>query len=118
MPVERFAVEGFDAFREKLAEVEKKGKIVIVLFSGSKTKGGKSWCPDCEDAFPVVNHVLDEVEDQVVFLYVGVGGRDFWKDPNCVFRYPTNVGTARGTLSVATLIYHLYSVSMLGQVLE
>lgn len=35
----------------------------------------------------MVDKVLETVkEDGFAFLYVGVGGRDFWKDPDCVFR--------------------------------
>ena len=31
-------------------------------------------------------HFLKACGDDVTFLYVGVGDRAFWKDPNCVFR--------------------------------
>ncbi len=88
MPVTKHSVEGFDAFKSKIKELEgKKDEIVIVLFSGSKDADGKSWCPDCEVAFPVINDVLNKREENIQFLYVGVGGRDFWKDKNCVFRF-------------------------------
>lgn len=39
-------------------------------------------------AEPVVEACLEKAPqpDQVVFLYVGVGPREFWKDPQCIFR--------------------------------
>ena len=55
-------------------------------------------------AEPVINSVLNELDKEadqrVVFIYVGVGERNFWKDPKCVFR------TDKSTLlkSVPTLI--------------
>ncbi len=41
MPVDRHCVEGFKAFKEKVAELDKAGKTVIVLFSGSKDDKGE-----------------------------------------------------------------------------
>ncbi len=29
---------------------------------------------------------IDKCGDDVVYLYVGVGDRPFWKDPKCIFR--------------------------------
>ena len=53
----------------------------IVFFSG------ESWCPDCVVARPVVEGAIDSSgRDDLVYLYVGVGQREFWKDPKCVFR--------------------------------
>jgi len=83
--VQKFAVEGFEAFKAKSEELAKKGDL-FVLFSGSKNEAGESWCPDCVVAYPVVMDCVEKVDDDASFLYVGVGGRDFWKDPNCVFR--------------------------------
>jgi len=84
MTVEKIAVEGCDAF---FTEVEKhNGKTVYVMFSGSKTSDGKSWCPDCVTAEPVVNAQLDQVTSDIVYIYCGVGERAFWKDKTNVFR--------------------------------
>ncbi|XP_047482430.1 thioredoxin domain-containing protein 17-like [Penaeus chinensis] len=85
--VQKIEVEGFDAFVEAVESSKASGKPVFVLFSGSKTAGGVSWCPDCVTAEPVVKGAVDKAApEDSVFIYVGVGGRDFWKDPNCVFR--------------------------------
>ena len=97
-------VEGFEAFQAKVAELSKTGGDIFVMFSGSKDANGVSWCPDCVDAEPVVNvgrimifkvlfsyylafqGCLSGAADDSHYLYVGVGGRSFWKDQNCVFR--------------------------------
>ncbi|KAK4315762.1 hypothetical protein Pmani_013025 [Petrolisthes manimaculis] len=84
--VDTVTVEGFEAFVEKLESYNSSGKPIFVLFSGSKDANGKSWCPDCVVAEPVVKGALTKAPQDAVFLYVGVGGRDFWKDPKCVFR--------------------------------
>ena len=79
-------VEGFDAFQKTIAELKNSGGDVFVMFSGSKDSNGTSWCPDCVTAEPVVNECLSSLPDDSHYLYVGVGDRSFWKDPNCVFR--------------------------------
>ena len=98
--VQKIKVEGFDAFNTEVNKVKGSGAPVFVLFSGSKDAGGKSWCPDCVTAEPVVDAGLTKAPEDAVFIYVGVGGRDFWKDPKCVFR--TNSQTR--LKSVPTLI--------------
>ncbi len=48
---------------------------------------GKSWCPDCVTAQPIVESTLEkEIQTPTNYLYVGVGERAFWKDANCIFR--------------------------------
>ena len=122
--MKKLAVEGFAAFQKAIADLgaDYKGNIII-QFSGSKNeKGnlalkdcelvskqlyliyltGESWCPDCVTADPVIQAAVsaraDRSED--VFIYVGVGDRTFWKDPNCVFR--TDASTK--LTSVPTLV--------------
>ena len=100
-------VEGFEAFQAKAEELGKEDKPLYVYFSGSKTRDGKnqkvqkkilfipkicnllgkSWCPDCVTAQPVVESTLErEVKVPTNYLYVGVGDRSFWKDQSCIFR--------------------------------
>eukprot|EP00088_Acartia_fossae_P064936 TRINITY_DN7999_c0_g1_i3.p1 TRINITY_DN7999_c0_g1~~TRINITY_DN7999_c0_g1_i3.p1 ORF type:complete len:135 (+),score=33.72 TRINITY_DN7999_c0_g1_i3:36-407(+) len=83
--VKKFEVEGFENFKSKVEELSKAGT-VFVMFSGSKNEKGESWCPDCVVAYPVVQDCLKQADEDAHFLYVGVGDRTFWKDPNCVFR--------------------------------
>ena len=79
-------VEGFPAFEAKLSELLAAGGDIFVMFSGSKTAAGESWCPDCVTAEPVVTACLASAESGSYFLYVGVGDRATWKDPQCIFR--------------------------------
>ena len=84
--VQKVEVEGFDAFVEQVEKHKASGKPIFVLFSGSKDANGKSWCPDCVVAEPVVKAALEKAPEDAAFIYVGVGGRDFWKDRSNVFR--------------------------------
>ncbi|CAH1800379.1 unnamed protein product [Owenia fusiformis] len=87
--VTKLHVEGYDAFKEtvpKIEEFDKSGKPVFVLFCGSPDKEGHNWCPDCVAAAPVVEKGLEGAPEDAVFVHVGVGERNTWKDPNCSFR--------------------------------
>ena len=59
----KLQVEGFDAFVESIEA--NKGKDVFCYFSGSKDSSGKSWCPDCVTAEPVVKAAMEKVSDLV-----------------------------------------------------
>ncbi|XP_043215743.1 thioredoxin domain-containing protein 17-like [Amphibalanus amphitrite] len=85
--VQRRQVEGFAAFEQVYAELNGSDKDVFILFSGSVDPAtGHSWCPDCVSAEPVIEKALASAPEDAVFVHVSVGPRDFWKDPNCVFR--------------------------------
>ncbi|XP_013180433.1 PREDICTED: thioredoxin domain-containing protein 17-like isoform X1 [Papilio xuthus] len=75
--------EEFTNFVNKLPQ---NGPNVYFLFSGSKKENGRSWCIYCQMAEPVVKAFLDELKRNVVFAYVDVGDRDYWKDKACPFR--------------------------------
>ena len=51
--------------------------IIVLLFTGSKNENGKSWCPDCVVAEPVIESVLQQLRsnDCLVFITVPVGDR-------------------------------------------
>jgi len=93
-------VEGFDAFKAKIAELTGGEGDVFVYFSGSPDNSGQSWCPDCVTAEPIVTKSLAAAAEDSHFLYVAVGDRTFWKDQTNIFR------TAKETQlkSVPTLI--------------
>ncbi|ESO97430.1 hypothetical protein LOTGIDRAFT_214285 [Lottia gigantea] len=82
--VAEVSVEGYEAYK-KAAE-ENKSKLVFALFCGSVNANGESWCPDCVTAAPVIADNLKHAPKDSVFIHCGVGGRDFWKDQNNVFR--------------------------------
>ncbi|XP_044777725.1 thioredoxin domain-containing protein 17 [Neomonachus schauinslandi] len=52
----------------------------------SRDAGGKSWCPDCVHAEPVVREGLKHISEGCVFIYCQVGEKPYWKDPNNDFR--------------------------------
>jgi len=94
--IERIKVEGYHAFMSEIDRL--KPRVVYALFSGSKDANGKSWCPDCVTAEPVVYGALEDAPSDAVFIYCGVGERNFWKDQQNVFR------TALKLKSVPTLM--------------
>ena len=84
--VQEYTVQGFENFMSKVSELEKQGKEVYCLFSGTKDANGKSWCPDCVTAEPVVRGCLKNMPEAAVFLYCQVGERDYWKNKSNEFR--------------------------------
>merc|ERR1712141_660825 len=78
--------EGYDACLEKMEELEAK-TILFVMFSGSKDeKTGKSWCPDCVTAYPVIEKCFKDTNENVTLLCVEVGPRELWKQQDNPFR--------------------------------
>ena len=81
--MERIIVEGHDGLNQKLAQLEHeaKGSRLFIYFVGSKLpETGKSWCPDCVEAEPVLQQALQQLEEKpdmkVVVLTCEVGFRD------------------------------------------
>ncbi|KAH9413093.1 Thioredoxin domain-containing protein 17 [Dermatophagoides pteronyssinus] len=70
---------------------ENEDKKVILLFTGTKKSDGKSWCPDCVVADPVIESVVKEILDSdMVFATVFVGDLPSWKSSDNAFRkHPT-----------------------------
>lgn len=52
------------------AEHESNGKSVIVLFTGTKNANGRSWCPDCVVAEPVVEKVIGQLKDDASLTFI------------------------------------------------
>ncbi|XP_049951793.1 thioredoxin domain-containing protein 17-like [Schistocerca serialis cubense] len=84
--VTHHSAEGYDDFCGLIKRLEDSGQPIYVLFSGSKDSDGKSWCPDCVAAEPVIDKVLKRSTLAIHFIHVGVGERAKWKDPNSPFR--------------------------------
>ena len=85
--VKEIETHGFQDFINSVQSPDLKDKVVFCLFCGDKDKDGKSWCPDCVTSEPVVRSCISKIEnDDVVFIYCAVGGRDFWKDRQNEFR--------------------------------
>uniref|UniRef100_A0A3P8VZJ3 Thioredoxin domain-containing protein 17 n=1 Tax=Cynoglossus semilaevis TaxID=244447 RepID=A0A3P8VZJ3_CYNSE len=81
---EEVNVHGYEEFCQAIAE--RKGKDIFVYFSGNKDAEGKSWCPDCVKAEPVVRGEMSNLPDGSVFIYCQVGERTYWKNPNNDFK--------------------------------
>ncbi|XP_044755789.1 thioredoxin domain-containing protein 17-like [Coccinella septempunctata] len=78
-------VKGYENFVEFMSALDSSGKPIYVYFSGDKANG-ESWCPDCIKAEPVVREQLKHADPESVFIYVEVGDRPTWKNPQCPFR--------------------------------
>ncbi|XP_074046608.1 thioredoxin domain-containing protein 17 [Macrotis lagotis] len=94
-PAEEVRVSGFGDFCGALEQ--HRGKTIFVYFTGDKDAEGRSWCPDCVQAEPVVLEALKHIPEKAVFIYCQVGDRPYWKDPNNDFKKQLNV-TAVPTL--------------------
>lgn len=82
--VKKIVADGYEALKKTIS-VEDTSKI-YVLFTGSKDKNGKSWCPDCVKADPAIEEALKDAPEDIIFITCTVGNREFWKDPNNIFR--------------------------------
>ncbi|XP_032361252.1 thioredoxin domain-containing protein 17 [Etheostoma spectabile] len=81
---EEVTVSGYDEFCQAVSE--RKGKDIFAYFSGNKDAQGKSWCPDCVKAEPVVRGEMAHLPEGSVFIYCQVGERAYWKDSNNDFK--------------------------------
>lgn len=70
--VQRHSVLGWDNFIELVGKLEAEKKPINVLFSGDKDELGKSWCPYCEQAAPVIEEALKEAPEDSIFVKVEV----------------------------------------------
>ncbi|XP_059057094.1 thioredoxin domain-containing protein 17-like [Achroia grisella] len=84
--VSNVEIKGFDEFAKYTDNIDPNGPPVFFYFSGEKTADGNSWCPDCVEAEPIVRAYLTELKKSVIFAYVDVGNREYWKDKACPFR--------------------------------
>ncbi|XP_030024220.2 thioredoxin domain-containing protein 17 [Manduca sexta] len=80
------ALKGFEEFCKYVDSIDPKGPPALIYFSGSKLPDGNSWCPDCVEAEPIVKAFIGELQKDIIFVYVDVGDRDYWKDKACPFR--------------------------------
>ncbi|CAH0721962.1 unnamed protein product, partial [Brenthis ino] len=79
-------IKGFEDFAKFTENIDQNGPPVIFFFSGSKLPDGNSWCPDCVEVEPGLKAYLSELNKSVIFVYVDVGDREYWKDRACPFR--------------------------------
>jgi len=48
-------------------------KPLLLLFTGSRDASGKSWCPDCNVADPIIHKFLDPVPSTMLRCFVNRG---------------------------------------------
>ncbi|XP_059486845.1 thioredoxin domain-containing protein 17-like [Neocloeon triangulifer] len=65
---------------------EDQPKPIFVIVSGAKDDNGKSWCPDCVKAEPVLEEAARELAPEFSVFVTVYLGREEWKDKKCVFR--------------------------------
>lgn len=82
--MKKVTVDSYDELLQLLDKVNRNEiKKTLLLFTGSKASNGLSWCPDCNDADPVIKQCLATYEEtqpadaaQTLFVTVVVGERD------------------------------------------
>jgi hypothetical protein len=72
-------------FSQLLKEAENGGNPFFILFTGSKGSNGKSWCPDCTAADPVIDSALNGLAGGCKILVCDVN-REEYRDQNYVYR--------------------------------
>ena len=69
MAYRRFVVNSASEFNSVIDEATSLAPKVYVLFTGSKNEStGKSWCPDCTRADPVIDKVMKEAGSGAVLV--------------------------------------------------
>ncbi|XP_050678567.1 thioredoxin domain-containing protein 17-like isoform X2 [Leptidea sinapis] len=84
-------IKGYEDFVKYVESLDINGPPVFVYFSGSKNADGNSWCPDCVEAEPVIKSYFTELQKNIIFVYVDVGDRDYWKNKACPFRTDSRI---------------------------
>jgi hypothetical protein len=78
--MKKLIIDNLETLLQTLKEqANDKNKSIFLLFTGSKDSSGKSWCPDCNIADPIIEQVINEQtydSDDYLFITVFVGERD------------------------------------------
>jgi thiol-disulfide isomerase/thioredoxin len=77
MAYKRLVVNSVAEFNTVVDEATSLAPKVFILFTGSKDpRTGKSWCPDCTRADPVIDKVMSEVGSSAVLVEAPVTRED------------------------------------------
>ncbi|XP_026329773.1 thioredoxin domain-containing protein 17-like isoform X3 [Hyposmocoma kahamanoa] len=79
----------YEEFNDYVEKLPPQTSNCYFYFAGKKKENGRSWCIYCQLAEPVVKNVLNGIHKHVVFVFVDVGDREYWKNPQCPFRTDT-----------------------------
>ncbi|KAI7697264.1 Thioredoxin domain-containing protein 17, partial [Sarcoptes scabiei] len=81
------SVEKLNDFIESNNATPETTKTIILLFTGTKNSAGKSWCPDCNVADPIIEKVHNDLNDpNLTIATVFVGDLSSWKNGENPFR--------------------------------
>uniref|UniRef100_T1GY32 Thioredoxin domain-containing protein 17 n=1 Tax=Megaselia scalaris TaxID=36166 RepID=T1GY32_MEGSC len=93
--VVKHQVKGYEEFIKLISELEssqsQKNFFIHILFIGEKGDDGKSWCPYCRIAEPVVEDSLEVSSESSHFISASVGDKATWKNVECPFRKDPNI---------------------------
>jgi len=83
--VKHVKVNGFTEYLRAVKQYKDSSLHLFTLFTGSVNDDGKSWCPDCNDAHPVIEEALNDAPECscVITVYID---RTTWKDRDNNFR--------------------------------
>lgn len=66
-------VHGYEELIKLVETLEPAGGPIHILFCGGKEENGKSWCPYCVEAEPVVANALSHAAENSHFIHCDVG---------------------------------------------
>lgn len=81
--MKKLSVDSHDTLIRVIDENKYEFAKITLLFTGSKLEDGTSWCPDCNEAEPVIEKCLTQYEvdepveaQKTLFIIISVGIRD------------------------------------------
>lgn len=81
--MKKLSVDSHDTLIHVIDENKYEFAKITLLFTGSKLEDGTSWCPDCNEAEPVIEKCLTQYEvdepveaQKTLFIIISVGIRD------------------------------------------
>ncbi|KAF9094474.1 Thioredoxin domain-containing protein 17 [Mortierella sp. AD031] len=93
-------IEDIHAAVNQAVQDHKDKDVFVYFYASIDPATGKSWCPDCVTAGPIVENYFCKL-DNVVLVDAPVGDRSKWKDPNHFLRHDKDVKIT----AVPTLIH-------------
>ncbi|CAM6100378.1 unnamed protein product [Calypogeia fissa] len=70
-----------------VSEVQGQGLLLLLFLGDRDTALGRSWCPDCVRAEPVIYKTLESSNKHMTLLRVYVGDRATWKKSSHPLRH-------------------------------
>jgi len=83
--VKKHHVKGWEQFEALVTTLESEKKPINVFFTGDKNELGESWCPYCNQAYPVISKQVETAPEDSHFIICEID-RPFWKTLENPFR--------------------------------